>query len=184
MSAKQVATAPRTEGLNPLDRDRAGSLADEGGTAGARVESPVRPGLRPVDDISTVETLALGERPDKPRKPQTQEKPIEKPRATHESMLFELSILPLGGDTHLSDELARIVDVIAASGLPYRLGPSSTAIEGSWDEVMPVIRACHDKARETSRHVFTLLQIEDDGGQTNKLRRNVEAVREKEKELP
>ncbi len=32
-------TAPRTDGLDPLDRERASSLADEGGTAGPAVEA-------------------------------------------------------------------------------------------------------------------------------------------------
>jgi hypothetical protein len=31
--------APATEGLGPLDRDRAGTLADEGGVSAAAVES-------------------------------------------------------------------------------------------------------------------------------------------------
>ena len=35
-----------TEGLDPLDRERASSLADEGGTAGAAVEAqPPRPAV-------------------------------------------------------------------------------------------------------------------------------------------
>jgi hypothetical protein len=33
-----VKALPRSEGLDPLDRDRAASLADEGGSAGAAVE--------------------------------------------------------------------------------------------------------------------------------------------------
>ena len=35
---------PRSEGLDPLDRDRAASLADEGGSSGAVVEGD-EPGL-------------------------------------------------------------------------------------------------------------------------------------------
>jgi uncharacterized protein (TIGR00106 family) len=94
-------------------------------------------------------------------------------------VLFELSIIPLGGDTHLSDELAEVLTVIDESGLPYVLGPGSTCIEGSWDEVMPVVRACHDRARKASTHVITALKIEDDEGQRNKIRRNVESVEAK-----
>jgi hypothetical protein len=33
-----VTVVPRAEGLDPLDRDRAASLADEGGSSGAAVE--------------------------------------------------------------------------------------------------------------------------------------------------
>jgi uncharacterized protein (TIGR00106 family) len=126
----------------PLDKDRAASLADEGGVSAAATE--------------------------------TQEAELSR----EGSMLFELSITPLG-DVHLSEEIAQILEVIESSGLPYQLTPGSTYIEGTWDEVLPVIRACHDTARRSSRHVITSLRIEDDEGETNKIRRNVESVQEK-----
>jgi uncharacterized protein (TIGR00106 family) len=94
------------------------------------------------------------------------------------SMLFELSIMPLG-EVHMSDELAQILETIDRSGLPYQLTPGSTVIEGSWEEVLPVIRACHAAARRSSRHVITSLRIEDDEGQANKIRSNVESVQAK-----
>jgi len=134
-------SAPATEGLNPLDKDRAASLADEGGVSAATTE------MREVE-------------------------------LSGASMLFELSITPLG-DVHLSDEIAQILEVIDRSGLPYQLTPGSTYIEGSWDEVLPVIRACHESARRSSRHVITSVRIEDDGGEPNKIRRNVESVQDK-----
>ena len=40
---KSPANPPRTEGLTPLDRDRASSIADEGGTSAATVESQRHP---------------------------------------------------------------------------------------------------------------------------------------------
>ena len=54
-------------------------------------------------------------------------------------MLFEISVIPLGGDIHLSDELAGVLSVVDRSGLPYQLGPGSTCIEGEWDEAMALI---------------------------------------------
>ena len=36
---KSLANPPRTEGLGTLDRDRASSVADEGGTSAATVEA-------------------------------------------------------------------------------------------------------------------------------------------------
>lgn len=44
------ANPPRTEGLTPLDRDRASSIADEGGASAAEVEKqrPPRPTITPV----------------------------------------------------------------------------------------------------------------------------------------
>lgn len=94
-------------------------------------------------------------------------------------MLIELSILPLGGDTHLSNEIAEALKIVDDSGLPYQLTPAGTCIEGEWDEVMTVVRRCHERTRQASSHVVTSIRIEDDQGATNKLRRNVESVEEK-----
>ena len=94
-------------------------------------------------------------------------------------MLFEISVIPLGGDIHLSDELAGVLSVVDRSGLPYQLGPGSTCIEGEWDEAMALIRDCHREARRTSKHVITLIKVEDDEGQRDKIRSNVESVEAK-----
>ncbi len=94
-------------------------------------------------------------------------------------MLVELSIIPLGGDTHLSTEIAEILKLIDESRLPYQLTPSGTCIEGEWDKVMPLIRQCHDRARSKSSHVITTIKIEDEAGEQDKLTRNITSVEEK-----
>lgn len=94
-------------------------------------------------------------------------------------MLFELSIIPVGGSTHLSGELAKALQLVDTSGLPYQLTPSGTCIEGEWDEVMALIRQCHERMRKTSSHVITMIKIEDDEGERHKLTRNVASVEEK-----
>jgi uncharacterized protein (TIGR00106 family) len=95
------------------------------------------------------------------------------------TMLFELSVIPLGGDKHLSDELAPVLSLIDRSGLSYQLGPGSTCIEGGWDEAMELIRACHREARSRSKHVITLIRVEDDEGEHDKIRTNVTSVERK-----
>ncbi|HSD29186.1 MAG TPA: thiamine-binding protein [Vicinamibacteria bacterium] len=94
-------------------------------------------------------------------------------------MLFEVSVIPVGGDIHMSDELGDVLSVVDRSGLPYQLGPGSTCIEGDWDEAIAVVRDCHRAARRTSKHVITLVKIEDDEGQSGKLLSNVTSVEEK-----
>ncbi len=94
-------------------------------------------------------------------------------------MLFEISVIPLGGDIHLSEELGGVLAVIDRSGLPYQLGPGSTCIEGEWDEAMTLVHECHREARRVSKHVITLIKVEDDEGQHGKLRSNLRSVEEK-----
>lgn len=94
-------------------------------------------------------------------------------------MLAEVSIIPVAGNTHSSAELAKILKLIDESGLPYQLTPSSTCIEGEWDEVMPLIRRCHERARKGSSHVVTFIKLEEDDGERDKLTGNVKSVEEK-----
>ncbi len=94
-------------------------------------------------------------------------------------MLAELSIIPVGGSTHSSSELAKVLKLVDESGLPYQLTPSGTCIEGEWDEIMALIRHCHDRVRKSSSHVVTFIKLEEDDGERHKLTRNVTSVEEK-----
>jgi len=57
-------------------------------------------------------------------------------------VLAEFSMHPIGRGESLSAYVARVLDVVDRSGLPYRLTPMGTVLEGEWDEVMAVIREC------------------------------------------
>lgn len=95
------------------------------------------------------------------------------------TMLVELAIIPVGNDSHIADELAEVLKIIEGSGLPFELTPSSTCLEGSWAEVMPVIQRCHERVRALCPHVITSIKIEDDGQTANKLSSNIASVEEK-----
>jgi len=94
-------------------------------------------------------------------------------------MLVELSIVPLGTAGHWSDHLAEALKVIDGSGLPYLLTPTGTCIEGEWDEVIEVVRRCHEQVRRSSSHVLTTLNIEDKAGGCDLLSRNIASVEER-----
>lgn len=94
-------------------------------------------------------------------------------------MLAELSIFPVGGKTHSSTELAKVLKLVEESGLPYQLTPSATCIEGEWDQVMSLIHQCHDRVLKGSPHVVTFIKLEEDDGERDKLTRNVTSVEEK-----
>jgi uncharacterized protein (TIGR00106 family) len=94
-------------------------------------------------------------------------------------MLAELTIVPLGLGEHLSGPLAEVLDIVDRSAVRYKLTPTGTCLEGSWDEVMEVVRVCHARMREKSGHVFTTIRIEDEEGADDKLVRNITSVEEK-----
>ncbi len=94
-------------------------------------------------------------------------------------MLIELSIFPLGGDTHLSSDIAQVLKIIDDSKIPYQLTPAGTCMEGEWEELMPLIKKCHDQVKNRSSHVITTIKIEDEEKEMNKLTKNVRSVEEK-----
>jgi uncharacterized protein (TIGR00106 family) len=91
-------------------------------------------------------------------------------------MLVELTINPLGRGTHLSKDLAEILKIVDASGLPYCLTPFGTCIEGDWEQVLELVKKCHACAKSYSHHVMTSIQIEDEDRAANKLEENVSAI--------
>lgn len=59
------------------------------------------------------------------------------------SVIVQFSIFPLHVQGSLAPYVARAVEVVRASGLPFQLGPMGTVVEGEWGEVMAVVDACY-----------------------------------------
>jgi uncharacterized protein (TIGR00106 family) len=91
-------------------------------------------------------------------------------------MLAEVTITMLGRGTHMSCDLARILKIVDESSLPYCLTPSGTCIEGEWEQVMQLVKRCHQEARKSSCHVRTTIRIEDEEGAKDKLTENITSV--------
>ncbi len=54
--------------------------------------------------------------------------------------LVAVAIAPFGVGDELAEEVAEVVRVIRASGLPNKTYSMFTEIEGEWDEVMKVVK--------------------------------------------
>jgi uncharacterized protein (TIGR00106 family) len=94
-------------------------------------------------------------------------------------MLAEFSIVPLGEGEHLGELVAKAVRIVDESGLDYRVHGMGTEIEGSWDEVMAVIRRCHEAVAGQSARVYTIIKIDDRKGHTGAIESKVKSVEEK-----
>ena len=94
-------------------------------------------------------------------------------------MLVEFTIAPHGGPEHLSEAVAEMLRIVDESGLPYDFHSMGTIVEGSWDEVMPLIARCHAKMLEVAPRVGTTIRIDDFAGRTGRLRGKVESVEQK-----
>ena len=63
--------------------------------------------------------------------------------------LVAVAIAPCGTGEELSAEVAEVIRVIRASGLPNRTNSMFTEIEGEWDEVMRVVKDGAGRKRNT-----------------------------------
>ncbi len=91
-------------------------------------------------------------------------------------MIIEFSIVPVGQGEELAGLVARVLDIVDRSGLPYQLTSMGTIVEGDWDEVMGLIRTCHRAMRRQAGRVLTRISIDDRAGSAKRMGRKVEAV--------
>ena len=92
-------------------------------------------------------------------------------------MLFNLTMFPTGGrKSSDSADVARVIDLIDKSGLPYKLGSMSTAIEGDWDKVMTLINKARKMLRRTNERVYIVLTIDDRKNAKRRLTGKVESI--------
>ncbi len=92
-------------------------------------------------------------------------------------MLIEFSVYPLDG-THLSKDIAKAIEILEATGLPYQLGPMGTCVEGNWDEVLAAVRRCHQAVAQNHERVITSIVIDDRKNQPHSLRDIVRSVKQ------
>ena len=94
-------------------------------------------------------------------------------------MLVAFSITPLGVGDSVSAQVAEAVRIVRGSGLPYELNAMFTNVEGEWDEVRPVLKACIDRVAEAAPRVSVVVKIDHRAGVTGALASKVRAVEER-----
>lgn len=94
-------------------------------------------------------------------------------------MIADFSIVPLGTGESLSGIVAEMVRTVRESGIAWQLTPMGTVVEGEWDEVMGVIKACHAMARTHAGRVVTSIRIDDREGRTGAIEGKVRSVEAK-----
>jgi uncharacterized protein (TIGR00106 family) len=95
------------------------------------------------------------------------------------SVLIHFSIFPTDKGTSASPYVARAVRIIKGSGLPYKLGPMSTAVEGEWEEVMGVVERCFAELRKDCDRIYMTLQMDYRKGAVNRIEGKIKSVEEK-----
>jgi len=91
-------------------------------------------------------------------------------------MLASFSVVPIGVGEELKEHIAKVLDIIDTSGLPYKLGAMQTTVEGEPDAVMALIMKCHGLLLEAAPRVLTHIAIDDRKGATGRLEGKVQDV--------
>jgi uncharacterized protein (TIGR00106 family) len=94
-------------------------------------------------------------------------------------VLLEFSLFPTDKGESVSDYVKRNLEIIDDSGLPYRLGPMGTTLEGEWHEVMAVVTRCYEAMAADCNRVACQIKIDYRRGRSGRLDGKVETLRRK-----
>jgi uncharacterized protein (TIGR00106 family) len=91
-------------------------------------------------------------------------------------MLIEFSIVPVGSGSSIGDRLAEVLKIVDESGLPYKINPMGTVVEGEWDELLSLVKKCHQTVTKKEERVLTTISVDDRKGKPNRLDEKVKSV--------
>jgi uncharacterized protein (TIGR00106 family) len=94
-------------------------------------------------------------------------------------MLAQFSIVPLGSGESVSEHVSKVLKTVDERGLPYRLTPMGTIVEGEWEEVMALIRTCHLEVLKGLPRVITTITIDDRPGKPDRITEKIRSVEKK-----
>jgi uncharacterized protein (TIGR00106 family) len=94
-------------------------------------------------------------------------------------VLLEFSMYPTDKGESVSDYVKRSLEIIDDSGLPYKLGPMGTCLEGEIDEVLGVVRQCFERMSQDSNRIACVMKFDYRKGKAGRLESKVETVKRK-----
>jgi len=74
--------------------------------------------------------------------------------------LLEFSMSPLDKGPSVSTYVSRSLNIIDRSGVPYRLNPMGTVLEGTWDEVLGVVTRCFERMAQDCERISVSIKID------------------------
>jgi len=95
------------------------------------------------------------------------------------SVIIDFSIFPVDKGESVSIYVTRAVKIIKDSGLPYKLGPMGTSIEGEWDELMGLVTRCFDAMKQDCNRVYMTIKVDYRRGATGRMEGKIQSVQQK-----
>lgn len=92
-------------------------------------------------------------------------------------MLVQVAMFPTDNTgASVSADVAKVIDIIDKSGLPYKLTAMSTIIEGEWDPIMATLKQANKALRRRHDRVYMVMTIDDRRGAKKRLTGKVQAI--------
>ena len=91
-------------------------------------------------------------------------------------MLLEFSIVQICSGSSLGGRLAEVLKIVDSSGLPYKINPMGTVVEGEWDDLFKLVKECHMTVMKNEERVLTSISIDDRKGKPNRLEEKVKYI--------
>lgn len=90
-------------------------------------------------------------------------------------MIAHFTVVPMGKES-LSEDVARVIDLVDRSGIDYKLTAMGTIVEGQPDDVWTLIRKCHETMRASATRVITTITIDDREGKSGAIRTKIDRI--------
>ena len=92
-------------------------------------------------------------------------------------MLVQVTMFPTGRRSDsVSADVAKVIDIIDRSGLPYKVTAMATIIEGEWTPIMAVLNKARLMLRRSHRRVYISMAIDDRKRAKNRLAGKIQSV--------
>jgi uncharacterized protein (TIGR00106 family) len=92
-------------------------------------------------------------------------------------MIAQFTVHPMD-ETHLSKDVAQMLEILDKEDVKYCLGPMGTAVEGNWEHVMSAIRSCHDAMLKRHARIITTITVDERKDRPHRLDEIVPVVEE------
>ena len=98
-------------------------------------------------------------------------------------VIAEFTIVPIGAGVSLSAYVAECEKMLRESGLTYTLHANGTNLEGEWEEVNALVRACHERLHDMGvPRIYTVMKYatrtDREQHMSDKLRSVAEKIRQ------
>jgi uncharacterized protein (TIGR00106 family) len=96
------------------------------------------------------------------------------------SLMAIVSMTPLGKGESVSQHVAKVVDAVDGSGIPYVITPMGTIIESErWDELMDSLKKGFEAMAEECARISVFIKIDYRKDKSGRIKSKIESLEEK-----